>query len=450
MVSTVIREVEMRPLSNDSMLTLKLIVIGILGVALWIPTSMVGLVVKDRADRRDDIVSEVAATWGQAQVVQGPVLSVPVTRWSEGADRIPVEKTVWIHQLPELLMIEGQLEPEVRFRAIYEVVLYRGQLRLNGRFPLLDPSRWGVEPANVHWDRAVLTFGVSDPKGLRETTQVMLGDEVLSPEPGKGRGPFPEGLGAQVELRPFSHGGHEELPFEVTVELAGSESLHFLPMARETAVHLGAPWPNPSFDGAFLPEARTIDDTGFRSSWKVLSLQREVPQHWLSEDDSGSCYGDTLMSSSFGVRLLFSVDAYQRTTRAVKYSVLFSLLTLLGFFAVEVGGKTSIHAVQYVVIGFALCIFYVVLLSLSELIGFNPAYAVASFVIIAMVSAYIHAIVESQTLTAFCGAVLTAGYGSLFIMLQLEQMALLMGTVLLLVLCAVVMLLTRRLNPIEI
>ena len=132
--------------------------------------------------------------------------------------------------------------------------------------------------------------------------------------------------------------------------------------------------------------------------------------------------------------------------RTVKYSVLFSLLTLLGFFAVEVGGKTSIHPVQYIVIGFALCIFYTLLLSLSELIGFNPAYAVASVVIVAMVSAYVHAIVRKRKLTTLCAAVLTAVYSSLFIMLQLEELALLMGTVLLLVLCAVVMALTHRLN----
>ena len=126
--------------------------------------------------------------------------------------------------------------------------------------------------------------------------------------------------------------------------------------------------------------------------------------------------------------------------------MLFSLLTLLGFFAVEVGGKTSIHPVQYIVIGFALCLFYTLLLSLSELIGFNPAYAVASVVIIGLISTYIQAIVRSRLLSVLCAGVLAAVYGSLFVMLQLEELALLMGTVLLLVLCAVVMVLTHRLN----
>jgi len=249
-----------------------------------------------------------------------------------------------------------------------------------------------------------------------------------------------------VRLVPPADEGATAIPFEIDVELAGSESLHFLPMARETDVLLDAPWPDPSFDGAFLPETRIVTENGFDATWRVLSLHREVPQHWMSEDDLEDCYGGYLRGASFGVRLLFPVDAYQRTMRTVKYSVLFSLLTLLGFFAVEVGGKSSIHPVQYMVIGFALCIFYTLLLSLSELIGFNPAYGVSSVVIIVMISTYIHAIVRSRKLTALCAGVLAAVYGSLFVMLQLEELALLMGTVLLLVLCAVVMLLTHRLN----
>jgi len=437
----------MHSFSNATMLTAKLVVIGVLGLALWIPTAIIGSVARERANRRDEVVNEVSSSWGQAQYVEGPVLSVPVHLWREDGDGRRSRRTAWVNQLPETLEVRGGLAPEVRFRAIYEVVLYRGKLSLRGSFPPLDPGRWGVRSEDVQWDRAVLTFGISDPKGLREVPRLILGGHELPLEPGAGRGPFPGGLGAAVELRPPAEDGERvALPFELEVELAGSESLRLLPMASQTVVELEAPWPDPSFEGDFLPEERNIAESGFQASWKVLGLQREVPQHWLSEDDHGDGYGQYLRNSSFGVRLLFPVDAYQRTMRSVKYSVLFSLLTLLGFFAVEVGGKTSIHPLQYLVIGFALCIFYILLLSLSELIGFNPAYAVASVVIVVLISSYIHAIVRSRPLTALCAGVLTTVYGCLFVMLQLEELALLMGTVLLLVLCAVVMVLTRRLN----
>jgi inner membrane protein len=438
------------------MLTAKLVVIGVFGLALWIPNSIIGLLVHERAERRDEVVAEVSATWGRAQNVEGPVLSVPVHRWSIDENGRRVRRTAWLHQLPERLEIKGSLEPEIRYRAIYEVVLYRGQLSVVGTFPPLDPARWGVEANTVQWQEAILSFGISDPKGLREVPRLIFDGHEVPLEPGERRGPFPDGLGAKLQLGSFAESGSQALPFEIEVEMAGSERLHFLPLGRETDVELTAPWANPSFDGAFLPDQRSVDADGFTASWRVLSLHRDVPQHWLSEDDFGDGwlmendmvdgFGGTLQNASFGVELLFPVDAYQRTMRTVKYSVLFSLLTLLGFFAVEVGGKTSIHPVQYIVIGFALCIFYTLLLSLSELIGFNPAYAVASVVIVGLISAYIHAIVRSRFLTALCAGVLAAVYGSLFVMLQLEELALLMGTILLLVLCAVVMALTHRLN----
>jgi inner membrane protein len=436
----------MRSFSHATMLTIKLVVVGVLGLALWVPNSVVGLLVHERAERRDEVVGEVSATWGRAQTVEGPVLSLPVLVWGEDELGRRARRTAWVHQLPEQLDLRGRLEPEARYRAIYEVVVYRGSLSLSGSFPALDPSRWGVDPEDVQWDRAVLTFGVADPKGLREVPRLVLGGETLVLEPGEGRGPFPDGLGAKVQLESRGDIDRNGLPFSIEVELAGSEGLQFLPVARETDVRLEAPWADPSFDGAFLPDERTIDDSGFQASWRVLSLNRDVPQHWLEDAVEGDVQGGALHDASFGVELLFPVDAYQRTMRTVKYSLLFSLLTLLGFFAVEVGGKTSIHPVQYIVIGFALCIFYTLLLSLSELIGFNPAFVLASAVIVALISAYMHAIVRSRTLSALCGGLLIVVYGSLFIMLQLENLALLMGTMLLLVLCAIIMLLTHRLN----
>ncbi|MFV2074378.1 MAG: cell envelope integrity protein CreD [Thermoanaerobaculales bacterium] len=437
----------MRFASQATMLTVKLVVIGVLGLALWIPTSIVGMLVHERAQRRDEVVAEVSATWGRAQVVEGPVLSVPVNTWEEDEDGGRRRRIAWVHQLPDSLKVRGSVEPEVRYRSIYEVVLYRGEIHLEGTFPAPNPTAWGVDPEDVLWDRAVLTFGVSDPKGLRAVPRLLVGGEDLKLEPGAGQGPFSDGLGAAIDLSPVSGTtGWSPLLFEIGVELAGSESLHFLPTARETVVELTAPWPDPSFQGAFLPLERSVDEEGFSASWKVLALHREAPQSWLSHAEFDDGYGGVLRRASFGVRLLFPVDAYQRTTRSVKYSVLFSLLTFLGFFAVEVGGRSSIHPVQYIVIGFALCLFYTLLLSLSELMAFDFAYLLAGVVIVAMITAYIHGIVRRGRLTLLCAGVLATVYSCLFVMLQLEELALLMGTVLLLLLCGVVMLLTRRLT----
>jgi inner membrane protein len=437
----------MRIGNQATMLTLKLVVIGVLGLALWVPTSIIGMLVNERAGRRDEVVREVSATWGQAQTIEGPVLSVPYNFWVEDQDGDRHRSTAWIHQLPDALDIEGSLAPEVRYRSIYEVVLYQGELRIEGFFPTPDPAQWGVDAKDVLWDQAVVTFGVSDPKGLRAVPRLVVDGEGLELEPGAGQGAFPSGLGAAIALsRARDSAGERPLPFSIDVELAGSDGLSFLPVARETSVKLEAPWSDPSFQGAFLPLERTVGENGFTASWKVLALHREVPQFWRSTEGSTPAYADVLRCASFGVRLLFPVDAYQRTMRSVKYSVLFSLLTFLGFFAVEVGGRSSIHPVQYVVIGFALCLFYTLLLSLSELMNFDLAYLAASVVIVAMITAYIHGIVRRRFLTLLCAGVLAVVYGSLFVMLQLEELALLMGTALLLVLCGVVMLLTRRLT----
>ena len=437
----------MRLENQATILTIKLVVIGILGLALWVPTSIVGMLVHERADRRDEVVREVSATWGEAQVIEGPVLSVPINTWEVDEDGDRHRRFAWIHQLPDTLDVRGSIEPEVRYRSIFEVVLYRGGIHLEGSFPAPDPSVWGVDAEDVLWDRAILTFGVSDPKGLRAVPRLVVNGEDLGLEPGAGQGPFSDGLGAVVPLHATGESAETPpLAFSIEVELAGSESLHFLPMARETRVELAAAWPDPSFQGAFLPLQRKVVEDGFEASWKVLALHREVPQFWMSPGDFDPGYAGVLRCASFGARLLFPVDAYQRTTRSVKYSVLFSLLTFLGFFAVEVGGRSPIHPVQYVVIGFALCLFYTLLLSLSEVMAFDLAYLLASAVIVAMITAYIHGIVRRRHLTLFCGGVLATVYASLFVMLQLEELALLMGTVLLLLLCGVVMLLTRRLT----
>jgi inner membrane protein len=437
----------MRALPRATVLILKLFVIGVLGLALWVPTAIIGGLVRERSHRRDEVVREVSSTWGQEQVIEGPVLSIPFQVWEENISGSRTRRIAWIHQLPDRLDAGGRLEPEIRYRSIYEVVLYLGFLRLEGSFPPLDVETWELDPDDVLWERAVLTFAVSDLKGLREVPGLRVNGDSRTFTPGTGKGPFGDGLGAGMTLEPSVNGTElQPVTFEIDVEFAGSQRIRFLPIAGQTTVELTAPWPDPSFDGSFLPLSRTVSAGGFQARWRTLALHREVPQRWSSLNQSAGDYATALHNASFGVELLSPVDAYRRTMRSVKYSVLFSLLTFLGFFAVEVGGRSTIHPAQYVIIGFALCLFYTLLLSLSELCTFNLAYFLASVVIVVLVSAYIHGIVRRKSLSLLCSGVLAVVYGSLFVMLQLEELALLMGTTLLILLCAIVMFLTRRLT----
>lgn len=433
------------PLSRSATISLKLAVIAFLGLVLYIPTAVIGVLVEERSHRRDEVVREVSATWGAAQTVEGPVLSVPVrfpVADGKDGDGRKRWRTAWTHLLPEVMEVSGRLDPEVRSRGIYDVVLWRGTVRLSGRFALPDRDGWGVAGENALLDRAMVTVGVTDPKGLRERPVLDLGARSLELEPGVSGGPF-GGLGARIDLGVPTG---SDLPFSIELDVAGSESLFVLPLGRETRVELTSPWPDPSFTGSFLPMERTVAGDGFLARWQVLSLNRDAPQRWTSSDAGAESVAGTLRGASFGVRLVDPVDSYQRTMRSVKYAVLFALLTFLGFFAVEVACEGSIHPVQYVVIGFALCLFYVLLLSLSEILRFDLAYGLAAGAIITLVTAYARGILRRAKLAAWCGAVLAVVYSSLFVMLHLEELALLMGSLLLLVLCTVVMYLTRRLT----
>lgn len=433
-------------LARSTSMILKLAVIAFLGVALWIPVAAIGLLVEERSARRDEVVAEVSSTWGRAQTLEGPVLSVPVRLPLPAGDTgEPRWRLVWAHQLPEVLEVEGVLEPEVRARSLYEVVLWSGALAVRGRFAALDPEALGVRWEDVLTDRAVITIGIGDPTGLREVPRLRWATTEKALEPGVAGGPFGSSLGASVEVDGLGAGG-DGVEFDLSLALAGSEGLSVLPVARETRASLGASWPDPSFSGAFLPVERRLEAGSFEARWKVLSLNRDAPQRWLEDGQSGGEVASALRGSAFGVKLLYPVDAYQRTTRSVKYAVLFALLTFLGFFAVEVGCHAQIHPVQYVVIGFALCLFYTLLLALSELMRFDLAYGLAAGAIIGLVTGYARGILRRTALAAWCGGVLAVVYGSLFVMLHLEELALLMGSLLLVVLCAVVMYLTRRLT----
>ncbi|HJT96892.1 MAG TPA: cell envelope integrity protein CreD, partial [Rhodanobacteraceae bacterium] len=232
------------------------------------------------------------------------------------------------------------------------------------------------------------------------------------------------------------------LPFSFTLTLAGTERFAVLPLARETDVHLASPWPDPGFDGAFLPATRRVGASGFEADWQVLDLNRPLAQHWRESENVAAA----LIAWSFGITLTQPAGSYQQNVRAGKYGVLFVALSFVAFFLFEVLRGLRVHPVQYLLVGLALSTFYVVLLALSEQIGFGWAYAIAAAAVVAIVGGYSAVVLATRRGAMLLGALLALVYALLYGLVVSEDYALLMGSLALLAAVAALMYLTRRVD----
>ena len=422
----------------------RLIVMSALTIILLVPLTWVYSTVSERASRRDTAVTEVSATWGGQQVIGGPVLSVPYTIvWTDNSGR-QQHSTCRAFFLPRELHIEGDLNTETRSRGIFDVVIYRLNLKLSGTFvrPQMDWVR--PVPEHVDWDQAVLQIGVSDPKGLARRASLTWRGNALpfaggSPDVGL----FQTGLHAPIGALEGIPAG-TDLPFQFTLDLNGTRDLKFLPASEETTVALKSPWPHPSFMGAALPDTRRIDAGGFTAQWRVQDFGRPYPARWT--DAEREQITQQSGSSAFGLSLVQPVDIYQQAERAVKYAVLFIVLTFLVFFLWEVFSDTLLHPVQYAFVGVAMCVFYLLLLSISEHAGFDRSYAISAGVTTLLIAGYARAVLGGLRPGAAVFSALTTLYGFLYLLLRLEDYALLAGAIGLFLVLAFVMFITRRMN----
>jgi inner membrane protein len=424
----------------------RLVVIGALTIGLLVPLLWVLNLVSERAARRDDAVAEVGATWGGPQVIGGPILSVPYTVvWTDNVGRLL--RTTFIAQfLPHDLTIDGDVATELRRRGIFEVTVYRSKLKIAGRF--VRPEATWTRPAveRVAWDQASIHVGISDSKGLTRRASLVWRGQPESFAGGTADvGLFHTGIHAAVpSLEDVAPG--TELPFEFTIELNGTRDLRFLPTAEETTVAVTSPWPHPSFAGAALPVTRDVSGTGFSARWRLQDFGRAYPAHWTTEHTDNAQLANQAAESAFGLSFIQPVDIYQQAERAVKYAVLFILLTFLVFFLWEVFSAALLHPVQYVFVGLAMCVFYLLLVSFSEHVGFDAAYLMSSAATLLLIAGYARAVLGGVRQGASVAAALTTLYGFLYLLLRLEDYALLAGSVGVLLVLALVMFVTRRMN----
>ncbi|GGB14153.1 cell envelope integrity protein CreD [Puia dinghuensis] len=417
-------------------------IIGALILLLLIPTSLIQNLVAERQQRQQEAVAEIRSRWAAPQTICGPVIGIPyIDVVTDNGNRQEIKR--WAYFLPGKLNIRSRLVPEKRYRGIYQVVVYTTELDLQGSFDSLHLDELNLSPDNMLWKEATVFFDISDVQGLKEdmilhlTTHAESAGLDLTPAR-RSTEQFKTALAASLPDWLQAAAG-SNIEFSASIKLKGSGNLSFIPAGRETKVEAASSWPDPSFTGSALPDLRTVKDSGFVADWKILALNRKFPQQWKQ-----GVY--ELGDAAFGVNLIIPVDAYQQTTRSVKYAILIILLTFTAFLLIEWVYDRNIHALQYTLVGLALCIFYTLLLSFSEYLGFNGAYTIAAIATIGLIAWYVGSLLRSSRMSLFVTFLLVVQYGFVFTLIQLQDYALLMGSIGLFITLAIVMYFSRKIK----
>lgn len=421
--------------------TAKVLGVGVLALLMTIPLMQVRGLVGERQQLRTDAISQIAQGWGGKQVLGGPVLVVPTLRQvaAEG-QATPRWQAGSASMLADALKLDVAMAVTTRSYGIYTAPVFVATVKLGAQFRAQDIAEYR-HASDAPWQggKAELRLPIGDLRGLQEISDLRVNGQPARFESSADRlGGWPNVV-VPIDLDVL---GDQPIDVQISLKLAGTEALQMLPLARGTDVTMRAPWSDPSFIGAALPLEHAIDASGFSAHWRLLDLNRSYGQHWTD----GDAMTAALQASTFGVQLYQPVDVYQRNVRAGKYGLLFIAMTFVAFFLFEVLKRLRVHPVQYLLVGAALATFYVVLLALSEQIGFGLAYALAAAAVVVLVGGYAMAVLHARRAGLLLGGVLGLIYAMLYGLIAAEQYALLIGALVLLAMVALMMYLTRRID----
>ncbi|MBV4473163.1 cell envelope integrity protein CreD [Pseudomonas botevensis] len=431
-------------------LTIKLGAIALLILVLLVPLLMIDGMIDERQQLRDGVLEDIARSSSYSQQVSGPVMVVPyrktihIWKTNEKTNKRYEELSETrgrLYFLPERFELDGQVQTELRARGIYEARLFHADNRINGHFSL--PAQLGIKEdfADYQFEAPFLAVGISDIRGIENALKLELGGQRLDFVPGTQVGWLGEGVRVTLPLLDTSKA--TELAFGFDLRLQGTGSLQVLPVGKTSSVTLAANWPHPSFIGNFLPAKREVTEAGFNADWQTSFFSTNL-QEAMNRCVTGDCEG--FNGRSFGVSFIDPVDQYLKSDRAIKYALLFIVLTFAGFFLFEVLKSLAVHPVQYALVGVALAFFYLLLLSVSEHIGFALAYLLSASGCVLLIGFYVCHVLHSVRHGLSFSAGLAALYGLLYGLLSAEDYALLMGSLLLFGLLGVFMVLTRKLD----
>ena len=430
----------MKELKNN--IYLKLGTIVFITLVLLIPTSMIRSLITEREATQNEAIKEVSSKWAEQQTISGPFVSIPYYRYvKEVSSKDSAEKIVqvkdYLHILPSQLNISGNINPEKRYRGIYEIVVYNSKLEISGTFNKFDLAALDIQPKDIFFDKAEFVVGIDDLRGIEEQINLSWNNQSISFNPGVSSDDVVKsGINAVVKMDPKDSSTYQ---FKLSLNLKGSQLLYFTPVGKVTDINLSSDWPNPSFNGAFLPDKREISEKGFKANWNILHLNRNFPQVW-----TGSQH--TISKSSIGIDLILPVDNYQKSYRSIRYAILFIGFTFLVFFFIEVLNKVFIHPVQYILVGVALIVFYTLLLSFSEHMKYNLAFIISALSTLLLIAGYVKAILKSSQLSLLISGILTVLYTFIFVIIQLQDYALLIGSIGIFIILGLVMYFSRKID----
>ena len=414
--------------------SLKLFIVSVLVLLMLIPMGMIKSLIRERQKTSEGVINEVSNSWGKEQKITGPYITIPYKTYEKVDEKI-VEFIHYAHFLPDELSIDGTILPETRKRGIYTVVVYESSFSMNGKFSPVDFSFTRANPGDIIWDEATINMGVSDMRGIQEAIVLKSGKISYELNPGiKTQDLVKEGVSTEISLTEGNG-----FSFNLDIKINGSENLYFVPLGKETNVTMNSTWAHPSFNGVFLPREHTVSEDGFTANWKVLHLNRPFPQKW-----TGNRFKVT--DSVFGVSLIIPVDHYQKSFRSAKYAIMFIALTFITFFFIEIFNKKQIHVIHYLLVGFALVVFYSLLVSLSEHLSFNLSYLISSVAIVSLITAFGAGLFKNRKQTLVLLSVLIVLYTFLFTILQLMEYSLLMGNIGLFIVLAIVMFFAKKIK----
>lgn len=449
--------------ASEKKLLNKSLLIAALVLILLIPGLYVQNLVEEREGRQKEAMAEIADKWAGKQIVTGLVLEVPYWKNSRDTSANVIRIKDFAYFLPRDLKIDAEVETETKYRGIYKATVYSSRINISGLIEKPDLQALNIAPDDVIWSDVLVKLPVSDNKGLNEEIRIKINEDSREMAPqASDAGAIQNALQTQVKASAASD--LNDLNFSTSYTLSGSDEILFTPIGRSTTINLRSGWPHPSFNGYMLPQQSSISDSGFSATWKSGSYKRRFPQQWtgnafflsdLRHEEDNSIAGvvypakfsdNNLYKSSFGAEFFVPVNNYQKVLRSVKYAALIIILTFAAFFLIEFNNKKSVHPFQYGLIGIALILFYTLLLSLSEYIGFSFSYLIASIATISLITWFVRGLLSSSKLATTLLAILVSLYIYLFTILQLQDFALLFGSIGLFASLAVIMHYSRKLR----